>query len=149
MDKAAADFEAVFIGQMFEQMWSEVKTDGPFGGGTGERVFRSLMIQEHRPQIAGQGGIGLADSVKRELIAMQEAKQPMNATAEDLIALTERLAALVEHDVAILKGASALRAERKTTNARTTLLLHYGQIARRVQESRAAVTPCPRRRSSA
>jgi Rod binding domain-containing protein len=68
---AAQDFEAVFIAQMFEQMWAEVPTDGPFGGGTGERVFRSLMIQDIGRQIARQGGIGLADAVKRELIALQ------------------------------------------------------------------------------
>ena len=73
-DAAARDFEAVFIGQMFEQMWSEVKTDGPMGGGTGEQVFRSLMIQDIGRQISAQGGIGLADAVKRELIAMQEGK---------------------------------------------------------------------------
>ena len=74
VDAAARDFEAVFIAQMFEQMWSEVPTDGPMGGGTGEKVFRSLMIQDVGKQIAGQGGFGLADVVKRELIAMQEGK---------------------------------------------------------------------------
>jgi Rod binding domain-containing protein len=72
IEAAARDFEAVFIGQMFEQMWSEIKTDGPMGGGSGERVFRSLMIQDIGRQLAAQGGIGLADVVKRELIAMQE-----------------------------------------------------------------------------
>jgi len=72
MDKAARDFEAVFIGQMLEQMWSEVPTDGAFGGGSGERVFRSLMIQSVGQQIANNGGVGLAASVKREMIRMQE-----------------------------------------------------------------------------
>lgn len=72
LDKAAKDFEAVFISQMFEQMWSSVPTDGPFGGGSGEKIFRSLMIQDMGKQIAAQGGIGLADSIKREMIAMQE-----------------------------------------------------------------------------
>jgi len=72
IDAAARDFEAVFISQMFEQMWSGVKTDGPAGGGTGEGIFRSLMIQDIGRQIANQGGIGLADTVKREMLAMQE-----------------------------------------------------------------------------
>jgi flagellar protein FlgJ len=72
MDKAAREFEAVFIGQMLEQMWAEVPTDGAFGGGSGERVFRSLMIQSVGQQIAGNGGIGLTASVKREMIRMQE-----------------------------------------------------------------------------
>jgi peptidoglycan hydrolase FlgJ len=75
VEAAARDFEAVFIAQMFEQMWSEVPTDGPMGGGSGERVFRSLMIQDIGKQIAAQGGIGLADTVQRELIALQEGKR--------------------------------------------------------------------------
>jgi peptidoglycan hydrolase FlgJ len=74
VDAAARDFEAVFISQMFEQMWAGVKTDGPGGGGTGESIFRSLMIQDIGRQLASQGGIGLADSVKREMLAMQEVK---------------------------------------------------------------------------
>ena len=71
---AAKEFEAVFIAQMFEQMWAGVKTDGPAGGGTGEGIFRSLMIQDIGRQMSAQGGIGLADQVKREMLAMQEAK---------------------------------------------------------------------------
>jgi peptidoglycan hydrolase FlgJ len=76
MDKAARDFEAVFISQMFEQMWSGVSTEGNFGGGNGERVFRSLMIQSVGQQIANSGGIGLAPAIKREMIAMQERGRP-------------------------------------------------------------------------
>jgi Rod binding domain-containing protein len=72
IDKAARDFEGVFVSQMLEQMWSEVPTDSNFGGGSGESVFRSLMIQAVGNQIANNGGIGLAANVKREMIAMQE-----------------------------------------------------------------------------
>jgi Rod binding domain-containing protein len=72
IDKAARDFEAVFVGQMLEQKWSNVPTDELGGGGSGEKVFRSLMIQSVGQQIANNGGIGLAASVKREMIAMQE-----------------------------------------------------------------------------
>jgi Rod binding domain-containing protein len=72
IDAAARDFEAVFISQMFEQMWAGLKTDGPGGGGSGESIFRSLMIQDIGRQLANQGGIGLADAVKREMLAMQE-----------------------------------------------------------------------------
>jgi Rod binding domain-containing protein len=72
IDGSAREFEAVFISQMFEQMMADVKTDGPMGGGSGERIFRSLMVQEIGRQMADQGGMGLADSVKRELLALQE-----------------------------------------------------------------------------
>jgi Rod binding domain-containing protein len=69
--KAAEDFEAVFIAQMMEPMFKGLKTDGPFGGGNGEMVFRSLMIQEVGKEIAGAGGIGIADGVYREMLKMQ------------------------------------------------------------------------------
>lgn len=72
VENSAREFEAVFISQMFEQMWAGVSTDGPMGGGTGEQIFRSLMIQDIGRQMANQGGIGLADTVKRELLAIQE-----------------------------------------------------------------------------
>jgi Rod binding domain-containing protein len=76
LDKAARDFEAVFVGQMLEQMWAGVSTGGTFGGGSGERIFRSLMIQSVGQQICDHGGIGLAPAIKREMIAMQERRQP-------------------------------------------------------------------------
>jgi Rod binding domain-containing protein len=74
-DKAAKDFEAVFIGQMMSAMFDGLKTDGPFGGGYGEGVFRSLMIEQYSKTIADQGGFGLADQVKREILKLQEMKQ--------------------------------------------------------------------------
>ena len=74
-EKAAKDFEAVFIGQMVSAMFEGIKSDGPFGGGYGEGVFRSLMIEHYSKTIAEQGGLGLADQVKREILRLQEMKQ--------------------------------------------------------------------------
>jgi len=71
VDKAAREFESVFIAQMFEQMWEQV-SPGDMSGGTGERIFRSLMNQSIAKQMSDNGGIGLSATVKRELIAMQE-----------------------------------------------------------------------------
>lgn len=70
--KAAEDFESIFIQQFVEQMWSGVETDGAFGGGNGEKVFRSLLNEEYAKNIASSGGIGLADNVYREIIKLQE-----------------------------------------------------------------------------
>jgi len=71
-DKAARDFEAVFINEMLSTMFEGVKTDGPFGGGPGETIFRSLLIDQYAKTVAGQGGFGLADQVKREMLRAQE-----------------------------------------------------------------------------
>ena len=74
-EKAAQEFEAVFINQMIGTMFEGVKTDGPFGGGPAETMFRSLMIDHYSKTIAGQGGFGLADQVKREILRMQEMRE--------------------------------------------------------------------------
>lgn len=72
--KASQEFESVFISQMMEMMFEGIKTDGPFGGGHAEGLFRSLMIKEYGQQVARSGGIGLADSVYQEILKMQEIK---------------------------------------------------------------------------
>ena len=70
--KAAEDFEAVFITEILGSMFQGVKTDGPFGGGAGEEIFRSLLLDRYGQSLAKQGGFGLADAVKRQLLQMQD-----------------------------------------------------------------------------
>jgi peptidoglycan hydrolase FlgJ len=72
LKKAAQDYEATFVTQMLGQMFEGIQTDGMFGGGQGEQMFRSLMLDEYGKKIASQGGIGLADAVTRELLKHQE-----------------------------------------------------------------------------
>lgn len=72
---AARNFEGVFLNQFLSEMFDGISTDGPFGGGQGEQMFRSLMLDEYGKQIAAQGGIGLAATVTRELLKSQEARQ--------------------------------------------------------------------------
>lgn len=68
----AQDFEAVFLSQMLKPMFEGIETDGMFGGGQGEEMWRSLMVDEYGKSIAKQGGIGIADAVMRTMLEMQE-----------------------------------------------------------------------------
>jgi len=68
----AQQFEGVFITQMLGEMFDGISTDGPTGGGQGEAMFRSLMIDEYGKQIASQGGFGLSASIQHELLKVQE-----------------------------------------------------------------------------
>jgi Rod binding domain-containing protein len=72
IDKVAEDFEAFFAGSYFEQMFSGVQPDSLTGGGEGESMFRSLMIQEYGKAVARQHVLGIADVVKRQLLQLQE-----------------------------------------------------------------------------
>ncbi|HZT50565.1 MAG TPA: rod-binding protein [Stellaceae bacterium] len=70
--KAAQDFEAYFLQQTFESMFQGVDTDSLFGGGPGEAVYRSLLLQEYSKVAAAHGGVGIADAVQREIMRHQE-----------------------------------------------------------------------------
>lgn len=69
---AAEQFEAVFIAQMLQPMFESIPTDGPMGGGHAEGMYRSMFVTEAGKEIARNGGVGIADSVYRELIKLQE-----------------------------------------------------------------------------
>lgn len=69
--EAAAAFEAQFLSSMLQQMFAGVDTEAPFGGGFGEEMFRSLMTDAMGRQMTKAGGIGLADTVQREILKLQ------------------------------------------------------------------------------
>lgn len=69
------DFEAFFISQSFEQMYSTVPVNETFGGGNAEKIFRSMMIDEYGKMLAKSGGIGLTDQIMTQLI-QQQAVEP-------------------------------------------------------------------------
>ena len=70
------EYESVFISQFLGSMFSGISTDGPFGGGEGEEMFRSMMVNEYSKSIEARGGFGLASAVTRQLLKHQETAQP-------------------------------------------------------------------------
>jgi Rod binding domain-containing protein len=70
--EAAVEFEGFFIASALESMFSGIETDGLFGGGHGEKVFRSMLLQEYGKSIAEKSGLGIADTVQREILKLQE-----------------------------------------------------------------------------
>ncbi len=73
--ETAVDFEAVFLSSMLNIMFEGIPTDGPFGGGNGEKMFRSIMNDNIGRAMARNGGIGLADAVYSEIIRLQESQR--------------------------------------------------------------------------
>jgi len=73
--KAATEFESVFLTTMLEGMFEGLNTDAPFGGGSAEKTYRSLLVTEYAKQISNNGGLGLSDEITRDLIALQEGAQ--------------------------------------------------------------------------
>ena len=58
---------------MLESMFAGIKTNKMFGGGSAEDMYRSLMTQEYGKAVAQSGTLGIADTIKREMLRMQEA----------------------------------------------------------------------------
>jgi Rod binding domain-containing protein len=73
--KTAQDFEAFFLGQMLQPMFEGLQAEAPFGGGHAEKLWRTMMVDEMGKAMAEAGGIGIADSVQREILRLQEAEQ--------------------------------------------------------------------------
>jgi Rod binding domain-containing protein len=73
--KAAEEFEAVFLTTMLEGMFTDLNAEAPYGGGSSEKTYRSLLVSEYAKQISQNGGLGLADQITRDLIALQEGAQ--------------------------------------------------------------------------
>jgi len=72
---AARELEAFFVSQMVAVMFAGMKTDGPFGGGDSEKIFRGMLQDEYGKAIAKSGRLGIADSVVAQMLKAQEGRQ--------------------------------------------------------------------------
>ena len=70
--KAAKEFEGVFISQFLGTMFDGIPTDGPMGGGEGEAMFRSMLMDQYSNAMEKRGGFGLATNVTAQLLKHQE-----------------------------------------------------------------------------
>jgi Rod binding domain-containing protein len=73
--KAAVEFEAVFVSQMLQQMFTGIDTDKEFGGGNAEQMWRSQLLDQYGRMVAHRGnGIGISAAVERSLLKHQEVR---------------------------------------------------------------------------
>jgi peptidoglycan hydrolase FlgJ len=70
--KTAEEFATFFFSQSLESVFSNMSADKLFGGGSGEEVYKSLLTQEYGKAMAHSAGAGLTDTVRREILRLQE-----------------------------------------------------------------------------
>ena len=70
--RAAEQFEGVFITQFLGEMFAGISSDGPTGGGQGEEMFRSMMVDQYAKGLTARGGFGLATAMQAELMKHQQ-----------------------------------------------------------------------------
>ena len=68
---AAQNFEANFLGSMFQDMFTGIDGDGPFGGSGALKIWRSFMTDQIAKSFAKAGGIGIAPMVYSALLKEQ------------------------------------------------------------------------------
>ena len=68
---AAQQFEAMFLNTMFQQMYTGMDGDGPFGGSGALKVWRSMLTDQYARTFAHSGGIGIASHVYDALLKQQ------------------------------------------------------------------------------
>jgi len=69
--EAAQNFEANFLGSMFQDMFTGIDGDGPFGGSGALKIWRSFMTDQIAKSFAKAGGIGIAPMVYSALLKEQ------------------------------------------------------------------------------
>lgn len=73
--------EGVFLNTLLKEMFGSLKTDkSAFGGGFAEDTWRSMQSEQLSNTIAEGGGLGLADSLYSDLLAVQQAGQNYSTT---------------------------------------------------------------------
>jgi len=69
--EAAQNFESMFLSNMFQQMFTNMDGDGPFGGSGALKIWRSFMTDQYAKAFAKAGGIGIAPKVYDTLLKQQ------------------------------------------------------------------------------
>ncbi len=93
LQKAAADFESIFIAQFLKGMRRSMPESGLFGKGAGGEIYAGMFEQEIANSIAGKGGLQLSDILIESLTKYQESDMPGTATLADYRLRTIRPAA--------------------------------------------------------
>lgn len=78
----AEDFEGVFLNTLFKEMFSSLKTDeSSMGGGFAEETWRGIQAERMSDAVAADGGVGIADAVYAQLLAVQQGAQSAGAAS--------------------------------------------------------------------
>lgn len=64
---ACKEFESVMLGQVFKQMRQSVQANDPLNQGSANKTFHDMLDDETAKNMAHGGGIGLAESIYRQL----------------------------------------------------------------------------------
>jgi peptidoglycan hydrolase FlgJ len=79
LSKAAEDFEASVLADLLQPMFAALDADGLGGGGSGEKMFRPMLVDHYARAIARTGGVGIARMLSEDIAKLQSAEVPAGA----------------------------------------------------------------------
>ena len=79
LTKAAEDFEASVLADLLQPMFAALDADGLGGGGSGEKMFRPMLVDHYARAIARTGGVGIARMLSEDIARLQSAELPAGA----------------------------------------------------------------------
>ena len=69
----ANEFEAIFLNNVLSQMSAGLKTEETvMGGGQAETMWRQMLNEQMANHIAKGKGIGISDTIEKQLLQLQE-----------------------------------------------------------------------------
>ena len=74
MMNSARDFEAVFATQMMTPMFDGLEVNPMFGGGKGEEMFRTVLLDEYGKQMGQNDSLHMADQLASAMLKVQEGR---------------------------------------------------------------------------
>ncbi|WDQ98997.1 rod-binding protein [Devosia sp. J2-20] len=79
VQQQAQELEGVFLNTLTKQLFTSLKTDeSAMGGGFGEETWRSMQAEQMADTLSQNGGLGIAEQLLPDLLAMQEASNNQN-----------------------------------------------------------------------
>jgi flagellar protein FlgJ len=81
--KASQDLEAVFLSKMFEIMRSTIIHSDLIPRSFAEETFESMLYDEYAKNISKTGGLGIAESIYRQLSGINEQNQKYESLEND------------------------------------------------------------------
>lgn len=69
--KAAQEFQAVYLSEMMNYVFSGIKTSPLFGGGHGEETFRSMLVQEYANNLAKTDQLKMNGALQKQIHKLQ------------------------------------------------------------------------------
>ncbi len=78
INKAAEEFEALLLQQMFDVMWSSVPNGGLLEGGNEAEFYRDMLNQELSKEIAHSQSIGLKKAFADDMVRTAERERKVD-----------------------------------------------------------------------